>query len=167
VKQFAAVASAFLLIGAVVQAHIMVSPPESKAGATQNYELRVHNEAKIATTEVDLQIPDGITIVNIVKPESGSFETQKTGDRITTLSWKVDVPSGKYVALKFSAKNPATQREVSWNARQHLADGSIVEWSDKPGAKEKASVTKIGVAASPASEGSHGAADHDHDHPSR
>ena len=27
--------------------------------------------------------------------------------------------------------------------RTHLADGSVVDWSDKPGAKEKGSVTKV------------------------
>jgi hypothetical protein len=56
----------------------------------------------------------------------------------------VDVPAGKYVPLKFTAKNPDGEKEVRGNVRQHLADGSVVEWSNKPGAKEEASVTKIG-----------------------
>jgi uncharacterized protein YcnI len=134
---------------ASVSAHIMVSPPESKAGATQRYELRVHNEEKVAIKSVDLTVPDGIDIVSIDKAPAGSYTTTKTGDRITTLTWTVDVAPTKYLALPFMAKNSATPREVKWNARAHMVDGSTVEFSDKPGAAEKSSVTKI-AAASPA-----------------
>lgn len=134
------------LIAASAYAHIMVSPPESKAGATQNYELRVHNEGKVATTALDLEIPEGITVLNVATPAAGSYDTTKTGTRVTAITWKVDVQPGKYVALKFAAKNPEGAKDVRWNVRQHLADGSFVEWSDKPDAKERASVTKISVA---------------------
>jgi uncharacterized protein YcnI len=130
-----------------LSAHIMVSPPESKAGATQRYELRVHNEEKIAIKSVDLTIPDGIDVISIEKAPAGTVTTTKSGDRITSVSWTVDVAPSKYLALPFTAKNPATATEVKWNTRAHLADGSVVEWSDKPGAAEKPSVTKIGVAA--------------------
>jgi uncharacterized protein YcnI len=143
-RRSAVLAFAFVLTGGVAFAHIMVSPPESKAGATQNYELRVHNEGKVATTSLDLEIPEGITVLDVAPPATGSFNTTKTGARITGISWQVDVQPSKYVALKFSAKNPEGPKEVRWNVRQHLADGSVVEWTDKPGAKEKASVTKIG-----------------------
>jgi uncharacterized protein YcnI len=46
----------FLLAASVVTSrsgHIMVSPPQSKAGAVQKYELRVHNEAKVAATYIN------------------------------------------------------------------------------------------------------------------
>ena len=58
-RRLPALVFAFALVGGAAYAHIMVSPPESKAGATQNYELRVHNEAKIATTSLELEIPEG------------------------------------------------------------------------------------------------------------
>jgi uncharacterized protein YcnI len=147
-KRLVALVFAFALVGGAAYAHIMVSPPESKAGATQNYELRVHNEGKIATTALDLEIPEGVTVLEVATPATGSYTPAKTGDRITAITWTIDVPPGKYVALKFVAKNPQGAKDVRWNVRQHLADGSIVEWSDKPGAKEKASVTKIGAATS-------------------
>jgi hypothetical protein len=50
------------------------------------------------------------------------------------------------VALKFSAKNPAKSGEVHWVVKQHMADGSVIDWSDSPGAKEKASVTTLSAA---------------------
>ena len=126
-----------------VSAHIMVSPPEAKLGATQKYELRVHNEEKVATAEVDLTIPEGITVLSVGTAPAGTYTMSKSGDRITSVAWKVTVEPGKYLALPFTAKNPATAQELHWIVRATFSDGSVVEWGDKPGAKEKASVTKI------------------------
>ena len=140
-------------LGVSLSAHIMVSPPDSKAGVTQKYELRVHNEEKIAITSVDLAIPSAITVLSIGTAPAGTYTTTKTGDRITSLTWKVDVAAGKYLALPFTAKNPDAASSVSWNAKAHLSDGSVVEWSDKPGSGEKASVTKIAANAAVAAPG--------------
>ncbi|HEV3140897.1 MAG TPA: DUF1775 domain-containing protein [Vicinamibacterales bacterium] len=130
-----------------LSAHIMVSPPQSKTGAVQKYELRVHNEAKVAATSVDLEVPDGVTVTEIAKPAAGTYTTKKTGDRITAITWKIDVQPSKYLALPFTAKNPDGVAELHWSMREHLADGSVVDWSDKPGSKEKGSVTKLTAVA--------------------
>lgn len=169
-KRLGTLLFAFALAGGVASAHIMVSPMQAKVGVAQAYELRVHNEGSIATTAVDLQIPDAITVLEIPPPSAGTVTTNTRGDRITALTWTVDVPPNRYVALKFTARNPDNATEVRWNVRQHLADGSTVDWSDRPGAKEKASVTKIGSPSSAAldhDQADHGAshdADHDVDH---
>src|SRR5205085_2046920 len=94
---------AVVLAAASVSAHIMVSPPQSKTGQTQKYELRVHNEEKVATTEVDLQIPDGVNVLSVGTAPAGAYTTSKTGDRITGVAWKVAVEPGKYLALPFTA----------------------------------------------------------------
>jgi uncharacterized protein YcnI len=131
-----------LTAGASLSAHVMVSPPESKGGAVQKYEVRVHNESKLATTAVDLDIPDGVAVTDVAKPAAGGFTTKKDGDRIVQITWQVDVQPTKYLALPFTARNPQGT-ELRWTLHQHLSDGSVVEWSDKPGAKEKGSVTKL------------------------
>jgi uncharacterized protein YcnI len=128
---------------AALSAHVMVSPTTSKIGATQKYEVRVHNEAKVAATSVDLDIPNGVTVVDIAKPAAGTFTTKKTGERITMITWQVTVQPSKYVALPFTATNPSEPPELRWSLHEHLADGSVVDWSDKPGSKEKGSVTKL------------------------
>jgi uncharacterized protein YcnI len=129
-----------------LSAHVTVSPLQSKTGALQKYELRVHNEAKVAATSVDLDIPDGVTVTEIAKPATGGYTTRKTGDRITGITWQVDVQPSKYVALPFTAKNPDGATELHWSMHEHLADGSVVDWSDAAGAKEKGSVTKLSSA---------------------
>ena len=126
-----------------LSAHVTVSPLQSKTGAVQKYELPVHNEAKVAATSVDLDIPDGVTVTEVAKPAAGRYTTKTTGDRITAITWQVDVQPGKYVALPFTAKNPDGATELRWSMHEHLADGSTVDWSDKPGSKEKGSITKL------------------------
>ena len=139
--------SVVLLLAALavasLSAHVTVSPLQSKAGAVQKYELRVHNESKVAATSVDLDIPDGVTVTEVVKSTTGTPTAKTTGDRITGITWQVDVQPSKYVALPFTAKNPEGATELHWSMHEHLADGSTVDWSDKPGSKEKGSITKL------------------------
>ena len=71
-KGFAVVLLTACRSGAVVDvAHVTMSPLiEKPALATQKYELRVHNEAKVAATSVDLDIPDGEALTD-AKPATG------------------------------------------------------------------------------------------------
>src|SRR5260370_28543164 len=99
----------------------------------------------MAATSVELGTPDGVTVLDIAKTASGASTTKKSGDRITSITWQVDVQPTKYLALPFTAKNPDGARVLHWTAHEHLADGSVVDWSDKPGSKEEGSVTKLTV----------------------
>jgi len=127
----------------LVSAHVIVSPTQSKSGATQKYEVRVHNEAKVAATSIEVEVPDGVTVVAVEKSPTGTPTTKKTGDRITSITWQIDVQPSKYVALPFTARNPDGAAELHWTLHEHLADGSSVDWSDKPGSKEKGSITTL------------------------
>ena len=92
-------------------------------------------------TSIDLEIPDGVPVTDVANGVTGTHTTKMTGDRITGITWLVDVPTSKYVALPFTAQNPGGAPELRWSMHEHLADGSTVDWSDKPGSKEKGSVT--------------------------
>ena len=138
-----------VLVATALSAHVMVSPPQSKSGATQKYEMRVHNEGKRAATKIELDIPEGVTVVDVGKPATGSFTTEQSGTRISRIVWQVEVAPNKYLAMPFTAKNPESEQDLHWNFREHLADGTIIEWSDKPGAQEKGSVTKLTASATP------------------
>src|SRR4051795_967461 len=97
-----------------LSAHVTVSPLQSKPGALQKYELRVHNEAKAAATSIELDIPEGVTVTDVAKTAAGAATTKKDGDRITMITWQIDVQPNKYVALPFTAKNPADGTELRW-----------------------------------------------------
>ncbi len=128
---------------ASISAHVMVSPPNSKSGATQRYEVRVHNEAKVAATSIDLDIPEGVTVTGVQQPSAGTYTTKTTGDRITMITWQVEVAPNRYLAMPFTAKNPDAATDLHWTVHEHLADGSVVNWSDAPGSQQKGSITKL------------------------
>jgi len=132
-----------LTAAASLSAHVMVSPTTSKAGATQKYEVRVHNEGKVAATSIEVEIPEGLTVTDVAKSPAGTATPKKNGDRVTSITWAIDVQPNKYVALAFTAKNPSAASDLKWTLHEKLADGTVVDWSDKPGSKEKGSVTKI------------------------
>jgi hypothetical protein len=50
------------------------------------------------------------------------------------IAWQTDVQPSKYVALPLTATNPDGVTELQRSMHEHLADGSVVDWSDKPGA---------------------------------
>jgi len=75
-----------LLMGAhPAWAHVTVAPRESRPGISERYTVRVPTEGKVATVEVELEIPEGVTI----SPQASTGWThtlKRTGDRGTSLA---------------------------------------------------------------------------------
>jgi uncharacterized protein YcnI len=140
-----AVSVLMLLATTAAQAHVRIFPAESVAGATENYTMYVPTEGKVNTTGVDLEVPDGVTIVSVDGPADG-YSIKKSGARIVSVSWKMNIPPGQNQAFKFVATNPKSADHISWMAHQHLADGSSEGWVDVPGSKRPAPVIKLGAA---------------------
>jgi uncharacterized protein YcnI len=82
--------AAVLLSATAAHAHITIRPREATLGVTETYTMRVPTEGKVATTSVELDLPDGVTIVTI-SGAAGSFEHKKSRDRVTSITWKVDI----------------------------------------------------------------------------
>src|SRR5258706_7276619 len=144
------IAALVSLVAAPAFAHVTVAPQQSPAGASQVYKVRVHNDGKTPTSSVALQVPAGVTISSVEPVATGKSNLTKTGERVTMVTWQIEVPVGKYVELAFTAKNPAAGTQLTWNVTEKFKDGSTVEFTDKPGAEEKASITKLTRAAAAA-----------------
>jgi uncharacterized protein YcnI len=134
----AALVLASMAFASTAQAHVRVLPFESQPGAHQTY-----TEGTVATTSVELEVPDGVTIMKIADPA----ETKKVAGRTVSITWKVEIPPGQSKDFVFEAVNPATNQEMSWKAHQHYADGTSRDWIDLPKTKSPASITKIGPAS--------------------
>jgi uncharacterized protein YcnI len=135
---------AFLLVvAAPAFAHVTVAPQQAPAGASQVYKVRVHNDGKAPTASIELQIPEGVAIEKVAPMAIGKSDMKKTGDRVTGITWQIEIPIGKYVELAFTAKNPDTGNQLNWNVTEKFKDGGTIEYTDKPGAKEKSSITKL------------------------
>jgi uncharacterized protein YcnI len=131
-----------LLSATAAQAHVTIRPRESKAGATETYTMRVPTEGKIATTSVELEVPDGVTIVTI-NGAAGRAEQKKSGDRITSITWTVDIQPAQSQELTFVARNPASGSEIAWKVHQRYADGTSSDWVEPAGSRRPGPVTKL------------------------
>ena len=77
-----------LTVPSLALAHVSVRPRESKAGAEERYTVRVPTEGAVATTHVVLEIPAGLTVLEVAPHDGAGIETTKQGDRITAITWK-------------------------------------------------------------------------------
>jgi uncharacterized protein YcnI len=134
-----------LLSATAAYAHIAVRPREAKVGATETYTMRVPTEGKVATTSVELEVPDGVTIVTIDGP-AGRAAQRMSGDRVTAVTWKVDIPPAQSQELTFVAKNPGSGSEIVWKVHQRYSDGTSSDWIESAGGRRPAPVTKLAPA---------------------
>lgn len=135
--------TAMLLAAASAFAHVGVTPRESKAGAIETYTFRVPSEGGRTTASVVLDVPDGVTIVSIEAPEGAKHEERKTGDRITQVTWTIEIKPGVAAQLVFVAKNPAEGDAIAWKVHQHYTDGTVSDWVGEAGTRAPAPVTKL------------------------
>jgi uncharacterized protein YcnI len=130
------------LLAATLDAHVVVTPRESVAGAEQIYTVRVPTEGTVPTTAIELDIPAGMHVTQVASGEGFTFETKKGGDRITSITWKREILPKAFALFTFTAHNPEAGA-LQWKAHQTFADGSMRHWIGERGTKEPASVTTI------------------------
>jgi uncharacterized protein YcnI len=126
----------------LASAHVTVWPRESRSGAYEKYVVRVPTEGKVATESVELQIPEGVSVVSMAAPAGYTYELNKVSDRTTGIVWKMRINPGEFAEFAFMARNP-TQGKLVWKAVQHFVDGTKTEWTGASGDKHPASVTTL------------------------
>ena len=132
---------------ALAVAHVSVRPRESKPNVEERYTVRVPTEGAVATTHVILEIPAGVTVLEVLSHEGATFETVKQGDRITAITWKKEIAPKASAEFVFRARNPESG-DIVWKAHQHFSDGTVADWVGVAGEKRPASVTKLTAGAS-------------------
>ena len=132
-----------LLMGAhPAWAHVTVAPRESRPGISERYTVRVPTEGKVATVEVELEIPEGITI----SPQASTGWThtlKRTGDRATSIVWTTDIKPGEFAEFGFIGRNPKTGESIVWKAHQRYADGTASHWVGEAGTRSPAPITTL------------------------
>lgn len=160
-KQIASALFCLVLSLVVLDAHVVVTPRESTAGAEQVYTVRVPTEGTVSSATVELEIPAGMHVMQVASGDGFTFDLKKEGDRIVSITWKKEIKPKEFALFTFTAHNPQPGA-LQWKAHQTFADGSMRHWIGERGTKEPASVTTIvpkGGAAAPKP------ADPEHKHP--
>jgi uncharacterized protein YcnI len=160
-KRIAATVVCVALSLIVLDAHVIVTPRESAAGAEQVYTVRVPNEVTVSSMSVELDIPAGLHVMQVAAGEGFTFDVKKEGTRIVSITWKKEIKPKEFSLFTFTAHNPQPGA-MQWKAHQTFADGTMIHWVGERGTKQPASVTTIvpkggGATAKPA--------DPEHKHP--
>jgi len=141
----AVVAIIMALATAALEAHVTVSPGESRAGAGERYTVRVPTEGQVATTSVELEIPPDVMITSVLVSGGYTYEARREGERIVAITWKQEIKPGEVAEFVFFARNPMTG-QIAWKARQRFADGTSADWIGVEGDRRPASVTRLTAA---------------------
>jgi ketosteroid isomerase-like protein len=92
-----------------------------------------------------------VAVLEVLPHEGATFETAKQGNRITTITWKKNIPPKESAEFVFRARNPMSG-DLVWKAHQHFSDGTTADWVGVAREKRPAAVTKLAapaVAAAP------------------
>jgi uncharacterized protein YcnI len=118
-RRVALTSASVLLAGAVVVANVGVNPRESAPGATETYTFSVPSERGLTTSSVVLDVPEGVTVTSVSAPEGAVHEEKKTGDRITEVTWTIEIAPGARAHLSLVAANPAAGAEIVWRVHDY------------------------------------------------
>jgi len=128
-----AVLAALVTAGAA-SAHAHLSPPVVLAGESQVFTLAVPTEKEDAqTTQVELTVPEGLSIDSFVAAPGWKRNVQATGegedkviDKVTWSGGKV--PTDEATGFEFLAR-AADAKTYTLPVRQTYSDGSVVDWT--------------------------------------
>ena len=124
---------------APVAAHVTVSPKASANGAWEKYDIRLPNEKKVATTTLEVRFPAGLRVMSFEDKPGWTVEPMRdAAGAITGARWTGQLPPERFVEFGVIAVNPKTGSELTWEAVQTYADGSVVSWSGPQGSKAPA-----------------------------
>ena len=144
--QIGSVVAAALLFALPAWAHVTVAPRESRPGMSERYTVRVPTEGKVSTVEVELEVPEGVTI-SPMAPAGWTHTLKRTGDRVTAIVWAMEIKPGEFAEFVFIGRNPKTGSEIAWKAHQRYADGTASHWVGEPGTRSPAPMTTLVAAA--------------------
>jgi len=125
-------AAIFVLSGSA-SAHVTVKPAEVVTAGFQTFTVSVPNEKDIATTSVELKIPDGMKYVQPTQKAGWQIDFEKDGNgldaTVKSITWSGNVVSAGFRDdFTFSGQVPEEATQLQWKAYQTYADGTVVSW---------------------------------------
>jgi uncharacterized protein YcnI len=109
----------------------------------------VPSEKLIATTGVEVQLPESIEVTQLESPVGWHATAQKDRrGRTASALWQGgSIPPRQFMEFGVVARNPAAEVELAWKAIQTYADGSEVHWIGPSRAQFPAAVTSVRAGA--------------------
>lgn len=130
-KQLAMAAVCVMVAGVTLAAHVTIAPAEATLGANTRYTIHVPTEGDSATVRVELDFAEGVRFSGLLAVGGWTAEERREGTRLVGIAWNVQIPSGQFGELVFTARNPNEGTELTWKVTQHFADGTSSVWTPK------------------------------------
>lgn len=129
----------------MANAHVVVLPRETVAGATQNYTMRVPTEKAVATARIEAEFPSAIQVISVDEKTGWKIELKKDpSGKIIGATWSGSTIAPHDIAeFAFSARNPEQETELAWKIVQIYEDGTRSEWTGPRGSRTPASITVV------------------------
>lgn len=152
-------ALAAAVTAAPAAAHVQVRPAEAAPGDPVLWTVLVPNERDVATTRVELAIPEGVLPFSYEPLPGWTRRVTKNPDQSTrSVVWSGRLQPEEVLSTQFLATTPEAEGPISWKAIQTYADGEKVRWIGGPDTDEPASVTQISASAPRENAGGEGGA---------
>lgn len=125
-------ATMLIVLPIFASAQISVLPEEVVVGASEVFTLGVSSDG-IATTEVRLVIPEGLTDIRPNVKPGWDIETVVIEDdkliQVTEIVWTGgEIPMGQREEFRFSAQAAGIPTTLEWKAYQTYANDVVVAW---------------------------------------
>lgn len=131
----------------IASAHVTVQPKEAPASSYQVFTVRVPTEKDVATTQVKVEIPEGVNVSRFEPKFEWSYEIEKNAEgKIASVTWKATgagLSATEFGEFRMSGKVAEDAKELVWKAYQTYSNGEVVEWTGAPDADKPASVTTV------------------------
>jgi uncharacterized protein YcnI len=129
-------------------AHIQIQPTEAAPGDAVMFQLLVPGETEARTTEVALQIPEGVLPFSWEDTPGWTRRVTLADDgSIDVVRWRGRMDSDGFVRFAFLAATPEQEGEIAWRAVQTYDNGQRVRWIGPADSEEPAAVTEISSSA--------------------
>jgi uncharacterized protein YcnI len=131
---FTAAAVGALVLAGSASPHAILSPPIAKAKVDQQFTLSVPTEEEDAnTTEIELTVPDGLSIDSFEPAPGWRRSEQATGEGeekvIQKVTWSGGkVPTDEDAVFRFNGSLESSKTYEA-SVRQTYSNGKVVDWS--------------------------------------
>jgi uncharacterized protein YcnI len=155
----AGVVAAIAAAAPAAQAHVQVRPTTAAPGDSVLFQILVPGESEARTTEVALQVPDGVLPFSWEDTPGWTRRVTLADDgSIDVVRWRGRLATDGFVRFAFLAATPEQEGEIAWRAIQTYDNGEKVRWIGPTDSDTPAAVTEITESAPRENAGGEGSA---------
>jgi uncharacterized protein YcnI len=129
-------------------AHVQVTPVEAAPGDPVTFELLVPGETDAHTTEVALQVPEGVLPFSYADVPGWRRTLERGPDgSVRVIRWRGRLATDGFARFAFLAATPEREGDLTWKAVQRYDDGEEAAWIGAPDSDNPAPVTRVSASA--------------------